>query len=107
MVLSDVFAVRLWKTLQDRLPAELRLLEIKSIEEANIVLPEPFACYNPKYSARPAEDETSCMPLSRTHVISTGVLKYISRSANCQLLAAKPHYNISKTVKFINRHISG
>jgi transposase len=54
---------RLWKTLQDRLPVELRLLGIKNMEEANKVLPELVARHNQKYSVRPAEEEVSYMPL--------------------------------------------
>jgi hypothetical protein len=56
---------RLWETLQDRLPVELRLLGIKSIEEANKVLPELIARHNRKYSVPPAEEEAAYMPLDR------------------------------------------
>jgi transposase len=56
---------RLWETLQDRLPVELRLLGIKNIEEANKVLPELVARHNEKYSVSPAEEEASYMPLER------------------------------------------
>ena len=56
---------RLWGTLQDRLPVEFRLLGIKSIEEANKVLPELIASHNRKYSVLPAEEEASYMPLER------------------------------------------
>jgi transposase len=56
---------RLWKTLQDRLPVELRLLGIKSMEEANKVLPELVARHNQKYSVRPAEEEAAYMALER------------------------------------------
>lgn len=54
---------RLWETLQDRLPVELRLLGIKCIEEANRVLPGLIARHNEKYSVPPAEAETAYVPL--------------------------------------------
>ena len=56
---------RLWETLQDRLPVELRLLGIKSIDEANKVLPELVARHNRKYSVPPAEEEAAYIPLDR------------------------------------------
>jgi transposase len=56
---------RLWETLQDRLPVELRLLGIKSMEEANKVLPELIGRHNRKYSVPPVEEESSYMPLDR------------------------------------------
>jgi transposase len=46
---------RLWETLQDRLPVELRLLEIKSVKEANKVLPELMKRHNERYGVVPRE----------------------------------------------------
>jgi hypothetical protein len=54
---------RLWETLQDRLPVELRLLGIRSIEEANRVLPGLIEKHNKKYAVRPAEEKSAYMPL--------------------------------------------
>jgi hypothetical protein len=56
---------RLWETLQDRLPVELRLLGIKSMEDANRVLPELMERHNRKYSVAPEEEEAAYMPLER------------------------------------------
>ncbi len=55
---------RLWKTLQDRLPVELRLLGIRTMEEANRALPGLIARHNKKYSVQPAEAESAYMPLN-------------------------------------------
>jgi transposase InsO family protein len=56
---------RLWETLQDRLPVELRLLGIRSIEEANKALPKLIERHNRKYSVQPAEEKEAYMPLER------------------------------------------
>jgi transposase len=47
---------RLWKTLQDRLPVELRLLGIQGIKEANEALPELLKRHNERYRVVPAEN---------------------------------------------------
>jgi hypothetical protein len=54
---------RLWETLQDRLPVELRLLGIKSMEEANEVLPSLIKKHNEKYAVRAAEEKSAYTPL--------------------------------------------
>lgn len=46
---------RLWGTLQDRLPVELRLLGVKNIEEANIALPKLIAGHNKKHAVAPSD----------------------------------------------------
>jgi transposase len=56
---------RLWGTLQDRLPVELRLLGVKTIEEANRVLPELIEKHNEKYAVRPAEEQNAYMSLGK------------------------------------------
>jgi transposase len=56
---------RLWETLQDRLPVELRVLRIKSMEEANKVLAKLLERHNQKYSVTPGEEEASYTPLER------------------------------------------
>ena len=50
---------RLWLTLQDRLIAELRFYQIKTIEEANIFLKEEFIPkFNKQFSVEPREKES-------------------------------------------------
>jgi transposase len=55
---------RLWGTLQDRLSVELRLLGIKSVEEANRELPRLIERHNEKYAVRPAEEKSAYVPLA-------------------------------------------
>jgi transposase len=50
---------RLWETLQDRMPVELRLLGIRCIEEANEALPELLKRHNERYGVIPAESITA------------------------------------------------
>jgi transposase len=54
---------RLWETLQDRLPVELRLLGVKDMDGANHALPELLSRHNRKYSVPPAEAESAYTPL--------------------------------------------
>ncbi|GHV32568.1 hypothetical protein FACS1894167_15560 [Synergistales bacterium] len=56
---------RLWETLRDRLPVELRLLGVKSIEEANNALPELIRKHNEKYAVLPAEPAKAYRPLGK------------------------------------------
>jgi transposase len=46
---------RLWETLQDRLPVELRLLGIQGLREANEALSELLKRHNERYGVVPAE----------------------------------------------------
>lgn len=46
---------RLWKTLQDRLPAELRLLGVRSIDEANAALPALIADHNDRFAVEASD----------------------------------------------------
>jgi transposase len=46
---------RLWETLQDRLPVELRLLEIRDVKGANEVLSELLGRHNVRYGIVPLE----------------------------------------------------
>jgi transposase len=55
---------RLWETLQDRLPVELRLLGIKDIEEANKALPAVLERHNRQYQVKAEESEDAYSPLS-------------------------------------------
>jgi transposase len=56
---------RLWETLQDRIPVELRLLGIKNLEEANRALPKLIEKHNEKYAVRPAEEQSAYTPLEK------------------------------------------
>lgn len=48
---------RLWNTMQNRLPGELRLLGVSDIAAANKVLPELIAWHNRKFAVKLAEGE--------------------------------------------------
>jgi hypothetical protein len=50
---------RLWETLQDRLPVELRLLGVKNINDANKSLPKLLEKHNRSYSVPPADERSA------------------------------------------------
>ena len=52
---------RLWNTMQDRLPGELRLLGITDIDGTNNVLPRLIAKHNEKFAVLPTEHENVCV----------------------------------------------
>jgi transposase len=54
---------RLWSTLQDRLPVELRLLGVRDIDGANKALPALIDKHNKNYGVLPAEDVDAHCPL--------------------------------------------
>ena len=54
---------RLWKTFQDRLVIELRLLGVKTIEEANAALPKLLEKHNRKFAVQPQQAESAYMQL--------------------------------------------
>ena len=54
---------RLWETLQDRLPVELRLMGVRTMQEANEALPLLIAKHNASYAVVPADSETAYTPL--------------------------------------------
>lgn len=54
---------RLWETLQDRLPVELRLMNVKTIEAANEALPDLIAKHNTNFSVSPADEMPAYTPL--------------------------------------------
>lgn len=54
---------RLWRTFQDRLVIELRLLAINSLEEANAVLPQLVDKHNRLFAVEPSESQCAYMPL--------------------------------------------
>lgn len=66
---------RLWVTFQDRLVIELRLLGIKTMEEANAALPKLLEKHNCKFAVKPKETESAYMPLDPSinldHVFTT------------------------------------
>ena len=46
---------RLWRTLQDRLYQELRLANVRTLEQANAALPALLARHNARFRQKPAE----------------------------------------------------
>lgn len=54
---------RLWVTFQDRLVIELRLLGVKTLEEANVALPRLLEKHNRKFVVTPKETESAYLPL--------------------------------------------
>ena len=54
---------RLWETLQDRLPVELRLLGVTDIEAANKFLPKLLEQHNFRFSVTPADSHNAYRPL--------------------------------------------
>ncbi|GHV47873.1 hypothetical protein FACS1894204_11690 [Synergistales bacterium] len=56
---------RLWETLQDRLPVELRLLGVKTMEEANKALPELIKKHNERYAVLSAEPLRAYRPIGK------------------------------------------
>lgn len=54
---------RLWVTFQDRLVIELRLLGVKTMEEANAALPKLLEKHNRKFAVKPKEAESAYIPL--------------------------------------------
>jgi transposase len=57
---------RLWKTFQDRLVIELRLLGAKTMEEANAALPKLLEKHNRQFAVKPKEAESAYIPLDPT-----------------------------------------
>lgn len=57
---------RLWKTFQDRLVIELRLLGIKTLEEANAALPSLIQKHNRKFAVKPNMAESAYIKLDPT-----------------------------------------
>jgi len=57
---------RLWETLQSRLPVELNIAGIKSIEEANAFLKTFITKYNQKFAVEPKEPEIDFRSLDKS-----------------------------------------
>lgn len=56
---------RLFETLQDRWVIELRLRGVRTIEEANAVLPELVEEYNARFAVEPADPHSAFVPLEQ------------------------------------------
>lgn len=56
---------RLWKTFQDRLVIELRLLSVKTMEEANAALPMLLEKHNRKFAVEPKKAESAYRELPK------------------------------------------
>ena len=56
---------RLWETLQSRLPVELNLLGITTVEEANAFLKRFIVEYNQKFAVEPEDPEPDFRPLDK------------------------------------------
>jgi transposase len=54
---------RLWGTLQDRLIKELRLADVRTLEEANAFLPGFIARFNARFARPPADPAAAWVPL--------------------------------------------
>jgi hypothetical protein len=54
---------RLWGTLQDRLVAELRLAELRTMDAANAFLPQFLAQFNTRFGVPAADPEAAYRPL--------------------------------------------
>ena len=54
---------RLWRTYQDRLRIELRILDVKTIEEANEALPTLLEKHNYKFAVHPREADSAYIHL--------------------------------------------
>lgn len=57
---------RLWGTFQDRLATELQLAGIKTMDEANKLLPHLIQRHNDRFSVRPKEELNMHRPLDKT-----------------------------------------
>jgi hypothetical protein len=56
---------RLWETLQSRLPVELNLAGINTLDDANIFLKAFIGKYNQKFAVKPADPKSDFRPLSK------------------------------------------
>nr|WP_315910945.1 ISNCY family transposase [Xylanibacillus composti] len=54
---------RLWRTFQDRLVIELRLLAVTSLDEANAALPKLIEKHNRKFAVKPRDSESAYLSL--------------------------------------------
>lgn len=55
---------RMWETIQGQLPQWLYLKKVKTMEEANKILPQYIKTFNEKYSVEPAEPWSRFRPLN-------------------------------------------
>lgn len=75
---------RLWETLQSRLPTEMRVRGIKTIDEANKFLPRFIDIFNNRFSVKPAKDDLSFVPLHNTKFLDILLTAKIDRKTNGQ-----------------------
>ncbi|GHV53569.1 hypothetical protein FACS1894216_11820 [Synergistales bacterium] len=73
-------AERLWETLQSRLPVELALAGIKTVDDANAFLPEFVRQFNKQFSVEPAESFSAYIPLPAHYDLDRLLCAEISRS---------------------------
>ncbi|MDR1099365.1 MAG: ISNCY family transposase [Treponema sp.] len=59
---------RFWETIQSRLPVELKMRGIKTIEAANKFLPEFMEKYKRRFFVKPARDESLFVPVDQEEV---------------------------------------
>lgn len=64
---------RLWGTLQSRLVSELRLADVRSLEEANAFLPPFLKTFNDRFAVAPATPGTAFRKLPRSLDLSTSL----------------------------------
>jgi hypothetical protein len=106
---------RLWQTLQDRLIAELRYYEIKTIEEANKFLKEEFIPkFNAQFSVLPREKESHFKIVSADNldnIFCRKIKRKISLANSFSLDAVTYVLNEKENYRFrsinINTHIDG
>jgi hypothetical protein len=71
---------RLWETLQGRLPVELALAGVKSVDEANAFLPGFIALFNSSFAVEPAEPFSAYVPLPPHYDLDRLLCAEITRS---------------------------
>lgn len=109
---------RLWRTFQDRLVIELRLLGVNTIEEANAALPALLRKHNRKFAVKPKSDESAYMKLDSSvrldYVFTTRELRTLGQGntlsyANKTYTFAKPSpYRLdAKTVVEVRETLTG
>jgi hypothetical protein len=59
---------RFWETIQSRLPVELKMRGIKTVEGANLFLPEFIKRFSRRFGVKPLSEETKFVPLTLTDI---------------------------------------
>lgn len=85
---------RLWGTFQDRLAVELQLRGIKTMDEANQVLPELIQRHNDKFAVQPRDSADMHRPLDKTldldFIFSTREIRKVG--GGCSISYHNVHY---------------